>query len=167
MWIRRYLHRHISRLSVWLISHFALEETKNMALAKASIFALHEPLLIPFNHRAAQQLKFDISYQNVLQLVSILQAACYAMEHNQAFDIKLYPSSMQTTTVEGFFLDEQQRYITPALALAQFKKQATSFIELYYQIEHLPYGVANFNQRVLSRLLKETLQVAQTLKELC
>lgn len=165
MWIRRRLDRMLARLGLWLTAKLANEEVREKSLAKAEVFALNERLFVPFDHRAAQTFKFESDYANVLVLTATLRAASFALAHGKQFDVARLSTSSRTLSVEDFFLDEQQRYIAASLAVTHFKREALAFLELYFAIEKVDYGIPNFNHRVLSKLVRSCTATARTLKE--
>jgi hypothetical protein len=165
LWIKKQTDRQLVRLGLWLISKLTNDGNRAAVLAKAEIHALHEKLLDPFNHRAAQLIKFESEYSNILALTKVLRAASFALEQGKQFDVALLPTPSRSLSVADFFLDEQRRYIAANSAVANFKKEAHTFLDLYFAIEKVDYGIPNFNQRVLSSLLRASLNVAKTLKQ--
>ena len=125
---------------------------------------MNEKLFRPFNHRLAQTRKFSSDFVNILALSSVLRTAAKALANNEKFDTALLPPIPRIVSVEEFFIDEQQRYIAADSAVISFKTAALVFVELYFSIEKIDYGVPNFNQRVLAKLLHSCVAATQVLR---
>jgi hypothetical protein len=165
LWIKQRISRLVGRLGMWFTAFIAHENNREEALAKAELLTLNDKLFTAFSYARARQVKFDTAYANVLSLTTVLRAAQFAINNHQQFDIAQLPTESRLVSLEDFFLDSTGRYIAPGAAVTSFKKEALSFLNSYYAIGKVDYGIEHFNQRVLSKLLKSTLQTAQTLKD--
>jgi hypothetical protein len=165
LWIRRHLSRHIASAGLWLTAQLASNETKDFALAKTQIVALNENLFKRFDHRRAQLLKLTTEYPNVMAMTSVLKAAAFVLGKGMKFDVALMPPDARSLSVDDFFVDPQGRHIDPLESVSQFKRAALEFVEAYYRIEKVDHGIPNYNQRVLTKLLRSMQTVTQTLKE--
>ena len=154
-----------AKLGIWLTAKIAKPQQRDKALAKAEVFSLRENLFDPFNFRAAQVVKFSSDYANVWELTNVLRAASHALAQGQLFDSKLLVRETRIMSVQSFFIDKSGNHIVAALAVTNFKKEAHAFLDLYFAIEKADYGIPNFNQRVLSQLLRSCLGTTRALKE--
>lgn len=155
----------MARFGIWLTAKLAKDDDRERALANAEVYAIAVKFFIRFNHPRAQLFKFASSYSNIKHLSEAMLHASMQLEKQVRYIPARFVSPAAAISMEAFFIDSLGRYLTPEIAVAEFKDKALGFLKLYYEIEKVDYGTAAFNRRVLRGLVNECINTAGALRK--
>lgn len=108
--------------------------------------------------------EIECDYPNLVDFILSLRMLNDSLMVKAKVQKEWLPTQRFHMSVEQLFIDKNARVFDAATCVADFKHEATSFINRYLEIEHAKIGIDGYNYRSLSKTLQSVLELSRHLR---